>query len=85
MLAMAEANGEVAVRDPDQLVKQIERTRENLARTIDTLTERVSPANVAKRAMSRAREHASRPEVQIGAAAVAVVTLALLVWRRRRG
>ena len=85
MLAMAEANGEVALRDPDALVKEIERTRENLARTIDTLTERVSPANLAKRAVSRAREQASRPEVQLGAAAVTVVTVALLVWRRRRG
>jgi Protein of unknown function (DUF3618) len=84
MLAMAEANGEVAVRDPDQLVKQIERTRENLARTIDTLTERVSPANVAKRALSKLRDQASRPEVQIGAAAVTVVTVALVVWRWRR-
>ena len=81
---MAEANGEVAVRDPDQLVKQIERTRENLARTIDTLTERVSPANVAKRALSKLRDQASRPEVQIGAAAVTVVTVALVVWRWRR-
>ena len=81
---MAEANGEVAVRDPDQLVKQIERTRENLARTIDTLTERVSPGNVAKRALSKLRDQASRPEVQIGAAAVTVVTAALVVWRWRR-
>jgi hypothetical protein len=85
MLAMAEANGEVAVRDPDALVKEIERTRENLARTIDTLTERVSPANLARRAMARARDQASRPQVQIGAAAVTVAALALLVWRRRRG
>jgi len=87
MLAMAEANGEVALRDPDDLVKDIERTRENLARTIDTLTERVSPANVAKRALSRVRDQASRPEVQIGAAAVltVVTTVALVVWRRRRG
>jgi len=83
---MAEANGEVAVRDPDQLVQQIERTRENLARTIDTLTERVSPANVAKRAMSKVLDQVSRPEVQIGAAAVTVVAVGLLVWRRwRRG
>ncbi len=85
MLAMAEANGEVALRDPDALVKEIERTRENLARTIDTLTERVSPASLGDRAMSRVRDQLSRPEVQIGAAAVTVVTLALLVWRRRRG
>lgn len=82
---MAEANGEVALRDSDELVKEIERTRENLARTIDTLAQRVSPGNVAKRALSRARDQASRPGVQIGAAAVAVVTLALLTWRRRRG
>jgi len=81
---MAEANGEVAVRDPDQLVKEIERTRENLARTIDTLTERVSPANVAKRAMSKVLDQASRPEVQLGAAAVTVVAVAFLVWRRWR-
>jgi hypothetical protein len=85
MLAMAEANGEVALRDPDALVKEIERTRENLARTIDTLTERVSPANLAKRAMSQARDQVSRPQVQVGVAAVTVVTLALMVWRRRRG
>jgi Protein of unknown function (DUF3618) len=84
MLAMAEANGEVALRDPDALVKEIERTREDLARTIDTLTERVSPANLGDRAMSRVRDQLSRPEVQIGAAAVTVITLALLVWRRRR-
>jgi len=88
MLAMAEANGEVALRDPDQLVKEIERTRENLARTIDTLTERVSPANVAKRALSKVLEQAARPEVQIGAAAVTAVTVAtvaFLAWRRRHG
>ena len=87
MLAMAEANGKVAVRDPDALIKEIERTRENLARTIDALTERVSPGHVARRALSRIREQASRPEVQVvgavaGAATVALVAYAL--WRRRR-
>jgi len=60
-------------------------SRENLARTIDTLTERVSPANVAKRAMSRVLDQASRPEVQIGAAVVTAVTVGLVVWWRRRG
>jgi hypothetical protein len=84
MLAMAEANGEVALQDPDALVKEIQRTRENLARTIDTLADRVSPGNVAKRTMSQVREQVSRPPVQIGAAALTVVTLALVVWRLRR-
>ena len=84
---MAEANGEVALRDPDTLVKQIERTREDLARTIDTLTQRVSPGNVVRRAMSRVLDQVSRPEVQFvaGAAVLAVAGVAVLVWRRRRG
>jgi hypothetical protein len=83
---MAEPNGAVALRDPDALVKEIERTRESLARTIDTLTQRVSPGNVAKRAMSRALDEVSRPEVQVagGVAVVTVAALAFLVWRRRR-
>jgi len=86
MLAMSETNGEVALRDQDALVAQIERTREDLARTIDTLADRVSPANVARRALSRVVDQVSRPEVQmIGAAVVAVATVGFLVWRRRRG
>jgi hypothetical protein len=84
MLAMAEANGEVALQDSDALVKEIERTRANLAQTIDTLAERVSPASVTKRAVERVREQVSKPPVQIGAAALTVVTLALVVWRIRR-
>jgi hypothetical protein len=86
MLTMAEANGEVALRDPDDLVKEIERTRESLARTIDTLTQRVSPANVARRAASRALDELSRPEVQVaaGVAVATVAALTFLVWRRRR-
>ena len=84
MRAMAEANGEVALRDPDALVKEIERTRTNLARTIDTLAERVSPANVTKRTMARVMEQVSKPPVQIGAAALGGVTLALVAWRIRR-
>jgi Protein of unknown function (DUF3618) len=83
---MAEGNGEVGVRDPDELVKEIERTRESLARTIDELTQRVSPANVARRAAIRVRAQAARPEVQLaaGVAAVAVLALAYLRMRRHR-
>jgi hypothetical protein len=84
---MAEANGEVALRDPDALVKEIERTRENLARTIDTIAERVSPANVARRGLSRVMDQVARAEVQIaaGATVVAVIGLVILAWRLRRG
>lgn len=84
---MAETERPVAVRDPDALVKEIERTREDLVRTIDALTDRVSPANVARRAAIRVREQVSRPEVRrAGAAAAAVVAVgvAVYLWRRRR-
>jgi hypothetical protein len=83
---MAEANGEVALRDQDALVKEIELTRENLARTIDTIAERVSPANVARRGLSRVTDQLSRPEVQIAAGAILVAAtgLVFLVRRLRR-
>jgi hypothetical protein len=85
---MAEANGTVTIRDPDALVKEIERTREDLARTIDALADRASPANVARRAAARLREQADRPEVRMAggliAAVIALGAAAYLVRRRIR-
>jgi hypothetical protein len=87
-----EVQGTVASRavngsDPDAIVAQIERTRENLAQTIDTLAERVSPASNARRLRDRALEQAQRPEVRMAAAAVglAIVGIAILkIWGRRK-
>jgi Protein of unknown function (DUF3618) len=86
MLAMSEADGEVALQDPDALVKEIEQTRENLARTIDELTERVSPSGIARRSLARLREQATRPEVQLAAGVVlaTAAVAAIVFWRRRR-
>jgi Protein of unknown function (DUF3618) len=86
MLAMSQADGEVALQDPDALVKEIEQTRENLARTIDELTERVSPSGIARRSLARLRERAARPDVQLaaGVALTAVALAAFVLWRRRR-
>ncbi len=84
---MAEANGEVAVRDPDALVTEIERTRESLARTVDQLADRLSPANLAHRALDQAREQLQRPEARMAggavAAALAVLGVAVYLIRRR--
>jgi hypothetical protein len=83
---MAEANGTVATRDPDALVREIERTRESLARTVDQLADRVSPANVAHRALDQAREQFQRPEARMAGAALAalaVVGVAAYLLRRR--
>jgi hypothetical protein len=96
---MADPDGAVEVRgtvavgataagnDPDALVAEIERTRENLAQTIDTLMERVSPANVAHKFRERLREQAARPEVRLAAVAVGLAVTSVLVlriWGRRR-
>jgi Protein of unknown function (DUF3618) len=86
MHSMVEANGTVAPRDPDALVNEIERTRESLARTVDQLANRVSPANVASHALDRARERLQRPEVRLAGgalAAVAVLGLGVYLLRRR--
>ena len=56
---MAEANREVAVSDPDALVTEIDRTRGDLARTVDQLADRLSPANLTRRALGEAREDSS--------------------------
>jgi Protein of unknown function (DUF3618) len=90
-----EVHGAVAVtgavsgrdRDPDALVAQIEHTREDLARTIDTLAERVSPANNIRMLRERALAELGRPEVKKAAAAAgaAIVAIAVLrMWSRHR-
>lgn len=95
---MAQVDGEVAPRDPNVLIKEIESTRQDLARTIDALAERVSPGHLAEEArkrfrgeVSQARERvrgeASRPQVRMAGAAVAVATVALVafaLWRRHK-
>lgn len=83
---MAGGDGEVALRDPEALIQEIERTREDLARNIGVLADRVSPASIARRTMSRVRAELSRPEVATGGAAVLVsaAVVSYLIWRRRR-
>jgi hypothetical protein len=45
-------------RDPEALEREIERTRDELARTIDALAGRVSPKQVASRSVARVKEEA---------------------------
>jgi Protein of unknown function (DUF3618) len=81
------ARGTVNGSDPDAIVAQIERTRESLAQTIDTIAERVSPAGNVRRLRERAMEQAARPEVRLALAAVglAVVSVTIIrIWGRRR-
>ncbi len=80
-------NGAVAKGDPDLLLAQIERTREDLARTIDTLADRVSPANNIRLLREKVAAQVAKPEVQVAAAVVgaALVGLTILrIWARHR-
>jgi uncharacterized protein (TIGR03382 family) len=72
--------------DPDTLVVEIEQTREELARTIDAIADRVSPANVARRTVDKARQRvvSADPRVIGAGALLAVGVAAYLVLRRRR-
>jgi hypothetical protein len=76
------ARGAAAARnDPDAIVAEIDSTRESLARTIDSLAERVSPANNVRRLRARLQEQAARPEVQLAAAAVGLAVISLTIYR----
>jgi hypothetical protein len=80
-------NGKVASRDPDAVVAEIERTRENLARTIDSIADRVSPANNVRRLRKQVQEQLARADVQLAAIAVGLAVAGIVIiriWGRRR-
>jgi len=85
---MADAEIDAKPVDQDALVADIDRTRAELARTIDAISDRVSQTKNAQRAMEQVRQRASRVDPLIaGAAAAAVlvsVTVIFLVRRRKR-
>ncbi|GLZ08625.1 hypothetical protein Acsp03_60910 [Actinomadura sp. NBRC 104412] len=54
-------------RDPETLERRIERTRLELAQTIDELAQRVSPSNVAQRGAERLKEEAGQVARAVGA------------------
>lgn len=84
---MADADTDAKPVDQDALVADIDRTRAELARTIDAISDRVSPKKNVHRAMDQVRQRASQIDpMMAGAAAAAVVVAAtaLLLWRRHR-
>jgi Protein of unknown function (DUF3618) len=77
---------ELAQLPPDELVGEIERTRANLAQTIDEIADRVSPSNVARRTADQAKERLSQIDPLIGGAVAlaAVSVTCYLIWRKLR-
>ena len=85
---MADAETDAKPVDQDTLVAGIDRTRAELARTIDAISERVSPKRNVHRTLEQVRQRANQVDpLMAGAAAAAVlvsVTVIFLVRRRRR-
>ena len=85
---MADADTGSKPVDQKTLVADIDRTRAELARTIDAISDRVSPRRNVERATERLRERAGQIDpIVAGAAAAAVVvgvTVLLLLRRRKR-
>jgi Protein of unknown function (DUF3618) len=85
---MADAEIDAKPVDQDTLVADIDRTRAELARTIDAISDRVSPKKNVNRALEQIRQRASQVDpLMAGAAATAVlvsVTVIFLVRRRKR-
>jgi hypothetical protein len=87
---MADAQPASKPVDQDTLVADIDRTRADLARTIDAISDRVSPRRNVERAADEFRERASQIEPVVAGAVVAAVVIGigvavlLLVRRRRR-
>jgi Protein of unknown function (DUF3618) len=84
---MADAETDAKPVDQDALLTDIDRTRAELARTIDAISDRVSPTKNVHRALEQVRQRASQVDpLMAGAAAAAVlvgVTVIFLVRRRR--
>ena len=84
---MADADIEPKPANQDALVADIERTREELARTIDAISDRLNPANAARRTMDqvKARVAAIDPVIAGGiAVATAGTVVAWFLLRRRK-
>ena len=85
---MADAETDAKPVNQDELVAGIDRTRAELARTIDAIADRVSPKKNVHRAMAEVRQRASQIDpLMAGAAAAAVVvgvSVLFLVRRRKR-
>jgi len=85
---MADAETDAKPVNQDELVADIDRTRTELARTIDAIADRVSPKKNVNRAMAEVRQRASQVDpLMVGAAtaaAVVVVGVSVLFLVRRR-
>jgi Protein of unknown function (DUF3618) len=73
----------VAERDPDTIKQDIDKARDQLASTVDSLAVRANPRRLADAAKARIIGFVKKPPVVISLAGIAALTVALAVRRIR--
>jgi hypothetical protein len=73
----------VAERDPDTIKQEIDKARDQLASTVDSLAVRANPRRLADDAKARAIGFVKKPAVAVSLAAIAALAAALAVRRIR--
>jgi Protein of unknown function (DUF3618) len=73
----------VAERDPDTIKQDIDKARDQLASTVDSLAVRANPRRLADDAKARAIGFVKKPAVAISLAGIAALAAALALRRIR--
>ena len=73
----------MAERDPDTIKQDIDKARDQLASTVDSLAVRANPRRLADDAKARAIGFVKKPAVAISLAGIAALAAALVVRRIR--
>ncbi len=73
----------MAERDPDTIKQEIDKARDQLASTVDSLAVRANPRRLADDAKARAIGFVKKPVVVVSLAGIAALAAALTVRRIR--
>ncbi|MGB8388979.1 DUF3618 domain-containing protein [Mycobacterium sp.] len=73
----------MADRDPDTIKQEIDRARDELAATVDSLAERANPRRLADDLKARAVEFVKKPVVMVTLAGIGTVVVVVVVRRIR--
>jgi hypothetical protein len=74
----------VADRDPDTIKQEIDQARNQLASTVDSLTERANPRRIADDVKAVVVRFVKQPAVAVSLAGLGALIVALAVHRIRR-
>jgi hypothetical protein len=74
----------VADRDPDTIKQEIDQARDQLASTVDSLTERANPRRIAEDVKSGLVRAVKKPPVAISLAGIGALLVVLLIRKIRR-